>query len=166
MSKYFPRGIFTRHRDDYDVENLMLGSTYVASTGGAGPVAALNNNSTSGCSLAIYAIYAWTTMHPSIIVGGPGGVGNADTTAMVQSLVAGMPAVPGYLSQVAVGGGYVPVPPAQAMIVPREGLYRGGAPLAVIAPGTAWAVWPYFYDDTDTQLGSALMAAFVWGRYS
>ena len=166
MSTDFPLGTFARGRRDWAIEQLMIGSDAVPGSAST-TYFSLNNNSVAGNYLAVYGILAWRaytlkTMSAQVL---PGLTVGADPNTRVYSLVAGMPALDGYISVISTGG-FGPV--YTGLMFVADGIHwltMGDLPLFVIAPNTRLSV-SASQTTGNMPIGEAQFCSFLWGYYS
>jgi len=166
VSTDFPLGTFARGRRDWAIEQLMIGSDAVPGSGSP-TFFCLNNNSVAGNYLAVYGILAWRaytlkTMSAQVL---PGLTVGVDPNTRVNPVVAGMPALDGYISVISTGGNGGVFIGMNFIADGMHWLTMGDLPLFVIAPNTRLSV-SVSQMIGNMPLGEAQFCSFLWGYYS
>jgi|SRR5579884_1592746 len=166
MRRWFPLGVFTRNRIDWDIENIAIGACGKWSGDSVSITLGLWNNATDGTVLALYELNVYCTQQPQVAALFFDNPGPATNTALISMSNPLLPAIPGVLtaSFPGPGSGF----PFIQMVRADGGSpwSRRGAPLLLIPPGRQLSVEPLQTDDGGGwSSGITMFASFVWGRY-
>lgn len=155
------KGVFTRSRFDFLVQNGMIGGSHVPTvTHNNNARVALVNTDSAGRPIACYAVMPYCPSNPPLVLGATlktaaaGTVATGATGGVNAVFPSGaiQPGIIEYWSVGAIGDEWTNIFFASGL----QWVHLGGAPIAVIPVGYMFALWPQ-------QLSSDLYCSFLWG---
>lgn len=153
------KGVFSRSRFDFTTDTCSVGSSTTAGNlGNSAARVSLFNNSTSGKTLALYALLGINSNTPNTLFAGLFQRVPDTSTGATQTILGGAPVQDGQVRFSIVGGGVADVAQFAFAGSGDNWIHLGGAPLALLPPKWAFAVW-------SPALQAQIWVSFIWGIY-